>query len=285
MVVPGGAFMVILGAMASALTGQSCILDYEIMKASPTAPKQVQVLQKTLDILETLKREGDGIGLAELGRAVAMPKATVYRILATLEARGYLNRNDRAGYRISDKFFALQRDLSPEQKLLRVAPQVLERIAAACRETVNLGTLDGGDVVMIATIESPQTVRMASKVGNRRYLHTTAIGKVLLAAMEDTSIGRLIRMKGLPSLTPHSLSSEEALMAELRKIRRRGYGIDNQENELEGRCIAMKVSAAKGLDVALSISVPVFRMDLRGLRELVPTLRNGCDEIAGAMNG
>lgn len=254
------------------------------MKAPRAAPKQVQVLQKTLDILETLKRDGAGMGLADVSRSVRMPKATVYRILTTLEIRGYLNRNSEGGYKMSDKFFALQRDLSPEQRLMRVAPGIMERIAMECRETVNLGTLDGGEVVMVATVESPQTVRMASKVGNRRYLHTTAIGKVLLASMNDESIRRLVHIKGLPRLTSHSLTNESALMAELRKVRKQGYSIDNQENELEGRCIAMKIPHVDGIDLALSISVPVFRMDLRRLRALAPTLRTGCAEFTKALN-
>lgn len=249
----------------------------------PAAPKQVQVLQKTLDILEALKKDGESNGLTELARSVGMPKATVYRILTTLETRGYLNRGARGGYRIADKFFALQRDLSPEQRLLKVAPKVMEQIAAECRETVNLGVLDGGEVVMLATVESPQAVRMASKAGNRRLPHTTAIGKVLLAAISDDAVHRLIHIRGLPALTPHSLTSEPALLAELSKIRKQGYGIDNQENELEGRCIGMKIPGPIGMEVALSISVPLFRMDLRRLRELVPTLQRGCQEIGQAM--
>jgi IclR family transcriptional regulator, KDG regulon repressor len=253
------------------------------MKSTTTAPKQVLVLQKTLDILEALKSERNGIGLADVARSVAMPKATVYRILATLEIRGYLDRSADGGYRMSDKLFSLQRDVSPEQNLLRVAPKIMEQTAEECRETVNLGTLDGGEVVVVATVESPQTVRMASKVGNRRYLHTTALGKILLSSMDDRSIRRLIQLKGLPKLTANSITTQTAMLAEIQKIRKQGYAIDNQENELEGRCIAMKISGGAGVGSALSISGPVFRMDLRRLRGLVPILRRGCEEISEAL--
>jgi DNA-binding IclR family transcriptional regulator len=252
---------------------------------SPAAlPKQVRVLQKTLDILETLKKDKNGISLADLSRTVGMPKATVYRILATLEIRGYLDRNADAGYKISGKFFALQRDLSPEQELLRVAPAIMERLAAECRETINLGTLDGGEVVVIATVESPQTVRMASKVGNRRCLHTTGLGKVLLASMADQPIRRLIQLKGLPRLTANSIATQTGLLAEIHKIRKQGYAVDNQENEMEGRCIAVQIPDLVGMDAALSISGPVFRMDMRRLRSLVPMLRKACEDIAEALS-
>ncbi len=226
------------------------------MRVKGTTPKQVRVLDKTLDILEQLKRDGNGPGLAEIARRVEMPKATVYRILTTLESRGYLNREPDGGYRIAGKLFALQRDQSPEQNLLRAAPPIMERLAAECRETVNLGTLDGGEVVVIATAESPQSVRMASKVGNRRCIHTTGLGKVLMAGMTDAAVKRLIQIKGLPRMTPNSITTVSTLTAEMGRIRQRGYAVDNQENELEGRCIAMRIEGPGDLGAALSISGP-----------------------------
>lgn len=251
----------------------------ETVKRKTAAPKQVRVLEKTLDILEALKHHGTGAGLAEVSRAVAMPKATVYRILTTLETRGYLDRETDGGYRIAGKLFALQRDQSPRQNLLRVAPPIMERLAAECRETVNLGTLDGGEVVVIATAESPQSVRMASKVGNRRCMHTTGLGKVLLAGMTDAAVKRLVQVKGLPKLTPNSIATQAELLAELQRIRRQGYAVDNQENEMEGRCVAMPLSEA-----ALSISGPVFRMDMKRVRAVLPLLRRACDEISAAIH-
>jgi DNA-binding IclR family transcriptional regulator len=264
---------------------EQCILESAMIKARAAVPGQVRVLQKTLDILESIKGDGAGMGLADVARSVSMPKATVYRILSTLEMRGYLDRRLDGGYRMSDKFFALQREASPAQNLPRVAPPIMEALAAECRETVNLGTLDGGEVVMIATAESPQSVRMASKVGNRRCAHTTAIGKCLLAAMSDDRMQRLVQMKGLARLTPHSLTSEAALLTEIRRIRKQGYAIDNQENELEGRCIAVRIDGIPDIEVALSISGPVFRMDLRRLRSLLPLLRKASHEVMRASCG
>jgi IclR family transcriptional regulator, KDG regulon repressor len=243
------------------------------------APKQVRVLQKTLDILESIKKERSGMGLAEVARSVSMPKATVYRILTTLEINGYLDRVMDGGYRLSHKLFSLQRDLSPAQNLLRVAQPIMEQIAKESRETVNLGTLDGGEVVVIATVESANSVRMTSKVGNRRCFHTTGLGKVLLASMADQSIRRLAKLKGMPRLTPNSLTTQAALLAEIHQVRKQGYAIDNQENELDGRCIAMAIPELQDMPAALSISSPVFRMDKRRLRSFIPLLRKGCEEI------
>ena len=224
------------------------------------------------------------MGLAEVARSVSMPKATVYRILATLETRGYLDRRSNGSYRMSEKLFSLQSDLSPTQKLLQVAPPLLQELSNQCRETVNLGTFDGGEVVVIATVESPQSVRMTSKVGNRRCVHTTALGKALLSTLTDQAIRRLIQLKGMPRLTPNSTTTQAALLAEIHRIRKDGYAIDNQENEMEGRCVAANISGIHHEPAALSISGPVFRMDMRRLRSLLPALKETCRKIEEGLN-
>jgi len=245
---------------------------------------QIQVLHKTLDVLETLKNDGDGLSLAEIARQVQLPKATVYRILNTLESRGYLDRRPDGAYRVSNKLFTLQSTKSIEEALRLSAQPVMERLATECRETVNLGTLDAGEVVVIATVESPQSIRMASKVGNRRLMHTTGLGKVLLSALSDREIRRLAQLKGLPALTPKSIGTVGALLAEIHSVRRRGYAIDNQENELDGRCIAAPISGPNGQVIAaLSISCPVFRMDLERMRSLRPALEASCQAISRAL--
>jgi DNA-binding IclR family transcriptional regulator len=99
----------------------------------------VRVLHKTLDILEILKSRESGYAFADLTRSVALPKATVYRILATLERRRYLDRSHDSGYRLAARMFDLQRPDSLEQTLSRAAQPVIERLVAIYKETVNLG--------------------------------------------------------------------------------------------------------------------------------------------------
>jgi IclR family acetate operon transcriptional repressor len=246
----------------------------------------VLVLHKTLDILEHVKDQPAGVKLSDLARAVEMPKATVYRILATLESRGFLDRGEDGGYRMARKLFELQQTNPIEQILSRVAPPKMEDLARSCRETVNLGILDGGEVAIISAVESPQTIRISSKAGGRRCLHTTAIGKVLLAALPEREMLRLIRLKGLARLTPHSIVSRAALITELERVRERGFAIDNQENELDGRCIGAPIMGPDGRVVAaLSISGPFYRMDLNRARSLAPKLKQTCAAIAAAARG
>jgi len=255
------------------------------MKKRRTAkPGGVKVLHKTLDVLEAIKRQASGLGLADVSRSVGVPKPTVYRILSTLEARGYLDRSEEGNYRLAKRFLQLQDDAPLEQLLNRAAQPVIERLVSSCKETVNLGVLDGGDVVVINTVESPQAVRMASKVGNRRHLHSTALGKILLSGMSDAQIIRLVRMRGLPRLTPKTIGSERALLAEIRRVRAQAYAMDDQENELDGRCLAAAVEGPNGQVVAaLSISGPMHRMSRSRALSFLGELRAACAAISKAL--
>jgi DNA-binding IclR family transcriptional regulator len=244
-------------------------------------PGGVRVLHKTLDILETIKATESGFRLADLARKVELPKATVYRILTTLEGRGYLDRATDGSYRMGRKLFDLQRTEPLEQVLSRVAQPLMERLTASSKETVNLGILDAGEVVVIATVESTQAVRMSSKIGNRRHLHSTALGKVLLGGLPDKEVLRLIKMKGLPRSTDETLTTKAAVMEEIQKVRREGWALDNQENELEGRCIGAPIFGPDDRVVAaVSVSGPVFRMDMARAQSLVPELKTICAEIS-----
>jgi IclR family KDG regulon transcriptional repressor len=205
----------------------------------------------------------------------------VYRILTTLEGRGYLDRAADGSYRMAKKLFDLQRTESVEQILNRIAQPIMERVVEATKETVNLGILDAGEVVVINTVESPQAVRMSSKIGNRRHLHSTALGKIFLAGLPEKEFLRLIRMKGLPRLTDQTLTGKPAVIEEINRVRKQGWAMDNQENEIEGRCIGAPILTPDGRVVAaLSISGPVFRMDVARAKSLVPQLKAFCVEIS-----
>ena len=244
----------------------------------------ILVLHKTLDILETIREGRSGVALADLSRALNLPKPTAYRIVATLESRGYLTRNPAGHFRMTRKFFDLQPDVSEEQALLRAARPVMERLVETCRETVNLGILDAGEVVVTSTLESPQSIRMSSKVGNRRHLHSTALGKVLLSGLLEKEVRRLIRLRGLPKLTPRTIVSRQALAAELDRVRKQGYALDNEENEPDGRCLGAPIAGPGGRIVAaLSISAPIFRMDVGRARTMASELTGACGAISRAL--
>jgi len=245
----------------------------------------VLVLHKTLDILEVIRDAPEGLTLAELARLASLPKATVYRILNTLEGRGYLDRTGVGRYRVTNKLLDMQRSLPIEQIIIRGAQPHVIALVAECTETVNLGVLEAGEVAVIHTLESPLAVRMSSKIGNRRFLHSTALGKVLLSGLPDREVLRLLRLKGQPRMTPNTIVTTPALLAELKKVREQGYAVDDQEHELEGRCLGAPIVDFHGnVLAALSISSPVFRMDPARVARLAVTLRQTCAAISRSIH-
>jgi len=247
------------------------------------APAGVQVLHKTIDILDALRHAPDGMSLAQLSAQSGMPKPTVYRILVTLESRGYLERAADASYRISRKLFEEPRDSTFEQRLVRAARPVMEKLAVTCKETLNLGVLDGGEVLVIETVESQQAVRMSSKIGNRRYPHSTALGKILLSDLPEREVLRLIRSKGMPKFTPATIVREKDLIVELERVRTQGYALDNMENEPDGRCIAGPVmNDQRKVIASLSISGPVPRMTMARVKAMLKELTAVCKAIGAA---
>lgn len=251
---------------------------------SSHADSGVQVLHKTIDILEVLRRTQNGLALADLAERVKMPKPTVYRILATLESRGYLDRLDGGSYRLARKLFESTHDTTLEQRLLRAARPTMERLSGICKETLNLGVLDGGEVLVIDTVESPQAVRMSSKIGNRRYPHSTALGKVLLADLPEREMLRLIRGKGMPRFTSRTIANEQELIVELERVRTQGFALDNTENEPDGRCIAAPIfNNGRKVIAALSISGPLPRMKVVTAKSFLKSLTATCEEISAAI--
>lgn len=252
------------------------------MKAKRIVPG-VKVVHKTIDILDALREAPHGMSLAGLSAYAGMPKPTVYRILVTLESRGYLERSPDASYRVSRKLFEEPRDSTFEQRLVRAARPAMEALAALCKETVNLGVLDGGEVLVIETVESEQAVRMTSKIGNRRYPHSTALGKVLLADLPEREVVRLIRSRGMPKFTPATIIRESELIVELERIRAQGFAMDNMENEPDGRCISAPVTnSQRKVIAALSISGPLPRMTVPRARGMLKHLTATCRAIAEA---
>jgi DNA-binding IclR family transcriptional regulator len=241
-------------------------------------------LHKALDILETIGEGRSGFALTDLARALDLPKPTAYRIVATMETRGYIARNKNGHYQMTRKLSDLWQNESEEDLLLRAAKPVMQQLVESCRETVNLGVLDAAEVVVVSMVESPQSIRMISKVGNRRYLHSTALGKVLLSGLPEKEVDRLIRIQGLPRLTPRTLVSRQSLAKELARVLKQGYALDNEENELDGRCLGAGIVNQSGrIAAALSISAPTFRMDMARVKSLAGELRDACRDISSAM--
>jgi IclR family transcriptional regulator, acetate operon repressor len=225
---------------------------------------------RVLAVLTELARHAGGASLEELTRAVASPKPTVHRALASLCRFGLATRNGHGRYALGDEFLRLafaHHEARPDH--LRVVP-VLTTLAERYGETAHYAVLDGHTVVYRAKVDPPAgALRLSSTVGGRNPVHSTAVGKLLLAyaLADDAAVTAWVREQPLPQCTPRTLTSADALAAELRTIRAHGYAVDDQENEPGIVCLAVPVflTSPTRPSGAVSVSAPASRTRLATL--------------------
>jgi IclR family acetate operon transcriptional repressor len=104
---------------------------------------------------------------------------------------------------------------------------------------VNLGTLSGDNIVYLDIVESPKTVRLAARIGDRDMVHSTALGKAIAAGLPEAQTVLLLQRSGLPRRTANTIIHIPAFLRHLELIRRHGFALDDQENDVEGRCVAL----------------------------------------------
>lgn len=237
---------------------------------------------RVLAVLRELAEHPEGIGLDELSRRLSSSKPTVHRALVSLRKAGLAGQSGRGFYVLGDEFLRLAfryQDQRPENA--RIEP-LLRTLATRYGETTHYAILDGRDVVYRAKVDPAQgAMRLTSAIGGRNPAYRTAVGKLLLSYV-ISSEAELVRWLGpepLVARTPHTFVTTRALFDELQATRHRGYGIDNQENELGVNCVALPVYLEPGRlpSGAVSISGLAFRCPLEELVSAIPAIRATID--------
>lgn len=241
---------------------------------------------RVIAVLIELAEHPSGVTLDELAGTLQSSKPTVHRALATLRRAGLADTIGRGVYILGDEYLRLAfRNLDGRPEAARVQP-LLERLATQFGETAHYAVLSGTDIVYRAKMDPPQgAVRLTSVIGGRNPAYRTAVGKVLLSRL-CTDSGQLVDLLGPPPWerrTERTLVDAESLFAELQSTRSRGYGVDDQENEVGINCIAIPVhlDGSGSPTGAISISAVAFRCPLERLVAAVPTIRATIGEALG----
>jgi len=234
-----------------------------------------------LSILETLGSVHE-MSLTDLARKLGLGKSSVYRLLVTLAQRGYVEKNPQSErYRLTYRLFAVGSPAADRFGLREAAHPVMERLAAQTGETVNLGVLDGTRVLNIHKVESHHLLRMHMAVGSGVPAHATALGKVLLAALEPHELAQRLRGRRLERLTRQTIRDRPTLRVALARIRDQGFAIDDEECSLGLRCVAAPIVDRQGAVVAaLSISGLSQRFPQTALSRLAEVVRAAAREIS-----
>jgi len=213
-----------------------------------------------LDLLEYLAERGEA-KVGEIARSLDAPRASVHRILLTLQARGYVEQPvGTQKYRLGIELRALA-SRSTASALLRLAVPALAALAARTGETANLGVVRRGRIVYAATHDGVQLPRMSAVIGNDVEPHASALGKAILATLPSPLRASLLPPAPFPAYTPHSITKPEALERDLALAAERGFAIDHEEIAVGAVCIAAPILASDGrATAALSVSGLAARM-------------------------
>jgi DNA-binding IclR family transcriptional regulator len=216
-------------------------------------------------LLEALGEAGEPLGPAKLAASVELDKATVSRLLATFEHAGYVDRDPAGGrYRLTNRVLRLSRSLLEHSDLLRIARPHLARLRDDCGESVHLGQFDGDHVVYVDKLEAERSIRLVSTVARSMPIHTTSLGKVMLAAMDPEDVRGVVACLDLTPRTPASISDPGVLLRELDRTAARGFATDEEENEQNVCCVGAPVFDHSGRVVAaVSLAGPTFRVGPR----------------------
>ncbi|RLB70491.1 MAG: IclR family transcriptional regulator [Deltaproteobacteria bacterium] len=243
----------------------------------------IQAVSHALDLLEQFHGDVDELGVTELSKRLKLHKNNVFRLLATLESRGYIEQNKATeNYRLGLKALELGQTFIKQMGLLRQAKPILEQIVEESNETAYVAIYKENYIVYLDVVETNLTVRVVSRVGSRLPAYCTASGKVHMAHMTEEELETLLGAVKLVPHTPTTITSAEAINAEMAKVREQGYAFDDEELDLGVRCIAAPIrDYTRRIVGAISISGPTMRIsNARTESELVPLVLKASAELS-----
>ena len=242
----------------------------------------IQSVAHALDVMEQFAGEADELGVTELSKRLRLHKNNVFRLLATLESRGYIEQNRATeNYRLGIRCLQLGQSYVQHMGLLRQARPIMADLVRQVRETTYLAVLRRTAVVPVEVIEADRPVRIVSQLGEALPLHCTAAGKAYLAFESEDDV-RALLPDGLPRLTERTIVDRQALLQQLRTVVATGYAIDLGEHLEDVRAVASPVrDYARNVVGTLAIVAPAFRLTPERIdKEVAPLALKAARELS-----
>jgi DNA-binding IclR family transcriptional regulator len=247
-------------------------------------PKNESVF-RAFAIIEYLANCEDWVSLRALARDVGLVPATAYRFLSSLKSLGYVQQHpEDSRYQLTLKFASISARVLERTQLRRIARPHMERLTAVSNETTHLAVLEDNQIVYIDKVDNLQAMKMRSRVGTRGYVHSTAVGKSMLAFLPDDEGQQILERLALTPLTKNTITDRDLFRRRLNKIRDLGYAVDDEENEVGIRCVGAPVFDHVGrVAGAVSVSGWTITMTHERLPELALILQDVCRAISGEL--
>jgi len=219
-----------------------------------------RAVAKGLELLQILETAQKPLPLNQLAAAVRLTKPSAFRLLFTLEAKGYALKGDDGRYTINHDLRRSVRDRLIGDLLEAAVPRMRE-LTREFRETTGLAVLFESHIEVVAVVDSPQTIRMGNTVGRILQPHASSLGKCITAFQAEERREHLLRCYGVSSFTERTITDERELAGEFERIREQGFAMDRGETCLDGQCVGAPIRNGHGeVFAALSMSVPIIRV-------------------------
>ncbi|GAE25697.1 transcriptional regulator [Halalkalibacter wakoensis JCM 9140] len=235
----------------------------------------IQSVVRALAILDLFNEQTTELKITEISEKMQLHKSTVHSLLKTLQEAHYIEQNpDNGKYRLGMKLVERGNLVISTFDIRKMAKKYLTSLSDETGQTSHLGILDGDAGVYIDKQEGEKALIRYSRIGKRIPLHSTAIGKILLAYQTDENVAQLLDGYRFDPLTEKTITKQQDLLKELNEVKKQEYAIDNQENEQGVRCIAVPIKNHENeVLAALSISTLISNVDDKKLQQYIDLLK------------
>jgi DNA-binding IclR family transcriptional regulator len=244
----------------------------------------VSSVNKALGILECFTAGQHELSLSQITRMLDMPKSTVLNLIRTLETNGYLLHSaDSQTYQLGYRLMCLSYSLRASMPIIRYAMPFLEELQVRTDENIYLVSHVDGQVLYLEGVYTSIRIGNYSIAGKLLPMHCTSCGKAMMAYLPEEELDWIVRTRGLPAVTKNTITGRERLDSELEAIRTCGYALDNEEETLGVRCVAMPIRDSSGYPAgAISISGTLMSMRDELLEEYAKMIARVCSVLIGS---
>jgi IclR family transcriptional regulator, acetate operon repressor len=247
--------------------------------SAASRPEPPSTARRIASILDAFRGDRDALGISELARRTALPKASVHRLVGQLVAAGMLER-DGVGVQLGLKMFEIGQLVPVQRTLQEAARPIMSDLREVTRHTVNLAVRSGADVLYVEIVRGPQAPQTPTRVGGRWPLHATAVGKAILAVSEPAEVEEFLALP-LRRVGNRTITAPGLLAQELERVRETGSAFDHEESKPGLVCAASPVFGRKGVVAGLSVSGWSATMDLDRTAVAVRTAAAGVSRLLG----
>ena len=236
----------------------------------------IKAVNSALDLLEEFKGDKDELGVTELSKRLNIHKNKVFRLLATLETKGYIEQNKATeNYRLGVKSLKLGQTFIKQIGLVPPVKPFLKEIVKQCNEMAYIGIIRQNSVICLDVEESNQAVKVTNHVGLRLPIHCTAIGKAQIAYATEGELEKLSVLDNMERFTPNTIVNKVEFIKHIKEVARQGYALDNEEYSPGVKCVAVPIRDYTGRVVGgISVPGPSYRMtDAILKREIIPIVK------------